>query len=206
MASSLPPVKGAAFTFDMSLVSVAAPDVFQTSVTLAAGDITVSKSGGDFANITTLPTEIGTTGVLPVALSTTEMDADRVTVRFHDAAGAEWQDALVTLFTAAQTLDTSATELGKVPKSDSNVSWNATALAALQQEATDALEAALADSIPADGSRPSVKQALYMIVQRLTEVGIVGTTLTVYKVDGTTPLFTILLGDATNPTTQSRAT
>ena len=34
-----------------------------------------------------------------------------------------------------------AAELAKVPKSDSNVSWNATALAALQQEATDALNA-----------------------------------------------------------------
>ena len=34
-----------------------------------------------------------------------------------------------------------AAELAKVPKSDSNVTWNATALASLQQEATDALNA-----------------------------------------------------------------
>lgn len=34
-----------------------------------------------------------------------------------------------------------ATELAKVPKSDSNVTWNATAAAQLQQEATDALNA-----------------------------------------------------------------
>jgi uncharacterized protein YunC (DUF1805 family) len=33
------------------------------------------------------------------------------------------------------------TELAKVPKSDSNVTWNATALASMQQEATDALNA-----------------------------------------------------------------
>jgi len=33
------------------------------------------------------------------------------------------------------------TELAKVPKSDSNVTWNATALASIQQEATDALNA-----------------------------------------------------------------
>lgn len=106
MASTLPPVKGAAFTFDICLVSQADTDVFKTSPTLAAGDITVSKDGGDFANITTLPTQIETSGVLPVALSATEMNADRVTVRFHDAAGDEWQDALVTVYTAAQTLDT----------------------------------------------------------------------------------------------------
>lgn len=34
-----------------------------------------------------------------------------------------------------------AAELAKVPKSDSNVTWNATALASMQQEATDALNA-----------------------------------------------------------------
>ena len=106
MASTLPPVKGAAFTFDIALVSQGDTDIFQTSVTLAAGDVTVSKDGGAFGNITSLPTEIGTSGVLVVALTTTEMNADRVTVLFHDAAGSEWQDACVTIYTAAQTLDT----------------------------------------------------------------------------------------------------
>lgn len=106
MASSIPPVKGAAFTFDMPLVSQADTDIFKTSPTLAAGDITVSIDGGNFANITTLPTQIQTTGVLPVALTAAEMNGDRITVLFHDAAGSEWQDALVTIYTAAQTLDT----------------------------------------------------------------------------------------------------
>ena len=38
-------------------------------------------------------------------------------------------------------IGTLTTELAKVPKSDSNVSWNATALAAIQGECTDALNA-----------------------------------------------------------------
>lgn len=38
-------------------------------------------------------------------------------------------------------LDTSATEMGKVPKSDSTVTWNATALGSIQSEANDALVA-----------------------------------------------------------------
>lgn len=105
MASALPPVKDAAFTFFISLVSQADADVFKASPTLAAGDITVSKDGGNFANITTLPTQIQSTGVLPVGLSATEMNADLIVVLFHDAAGDEWQDALVTIYTAAQTLD-----------------------------------------------------------------------------------------------------
>lgn len=63
----------------------------------------------------------------------------------------------------------------------------------------------LADSIPANGTRPTPLQALYMIVQYLMERGIVGTTQTIYKADGTTPLLTQTLGDATNPTTITRA-
>jgi len=66
--------------------------------------------------------------------------------------------------------------------------------------------AVMPDSIPADGTRPSPEQALYMIVQYLMERGIVGTTQTIYKADGTTPLLTQTLGDATNPTTITRAT
>jgi len=114
MASSVPPVKGSAFTFDISLVSQTDTDIFKTSVTLASGDVQMSKDGGAFTNIATLPTEIGTTGVLAVTLSATEMTADRVTVRFHDVAGNEWQDAMVTIYTAAQTLDTIDTNIDAI--------------------------------------------------------------------------------------------
>lgn len=62
------------------------------------------------------------------------------------------------------------------------------------------------DSIPADGSRPTSQQALYMLVQGLFEKAIVGTTYTVYKPDGTTPLFTLTLNSATTPTASTRAT
>ncbi len=87
------PKKGVAFSFPMRLWSQADTDLVQTSVTLAAGDVQVSKDGGAFANIATLPTEIGTSGVLVVSLSADEMDVDHYTaVRFHDAAGDEWCD------------------------------------------------------------------------------------------------------------------
>lgn len=105
MASTVPPVKGTAYTFEMSLISQADTDIFQTSVTLADGDVQVSKNGGAFANIGTLPSEIGTSGVLTVTLAAGEVD-DRNAVRFHDVAGDEWQDALVIIHTAGQSLDT----------------------------------------------------------------------------------------------------
>lgn len=208
MASSLPPVKNAAFTFHMALVSTADTDIFKTTPTLAAGDITVSIDGGNFANIGTLPTQIQSTGVLQVALTQAEMNGDIITVLFHDVAGAEWQDQIVTIYTAAQTFDTIeglVDDIGAAGAGLTAVPWNAAWDAEVQSEVADALEAEIADSIPADGSIPSVKQALYMIVQRLTEVGIAATTLTVYKADGTTPLYTLTLGDATNPVTMTRA-
>jgi hypothetical protein len=98
------PKKNTAFTFNVALTSQDDTKLFKTSPTLAAGDITVSKDGGDFANIDTLPTQIQTTGVLPVALTADEMNADLVVVLFHDAAGAEWCDAVVTIHTETGTL------------------------------------------------------------------------------------------------------
>jgi hypothetical protein len=74
-------------------------------------------------------------------------------------------------------------------------------------DAVDAkLDAILPDSVPADGTRPSVKQALYVITQFLTERSVSGTTLTVRKPDGSTALMTFTLSDATHPTSITRAT
>lgn len=64
----------------------------------------------------------------------------------------------------------------------------------------------IADSVPADGARPTVKQALYMLVQFMLERSVSGTTLTVRKPDGSTSLFTLTLDHATTPTSITRAT
>ena len=114
MASSVPPIKGSAYTTYISLISQADSDIFQKSVSLVAGDVKVSKDGAGENNIATLPVEIGTSGVLAVALNGTEMTADTVTVRFCDAAGDEWCDALLVLHTAAQSLDTVDTNVDSI--------------------------------------------------------------------------------------------
>ena len=85
------------------------------------------------------------------------------------------------------------------------VPWNATWDAEVQSEVDDALDTIVADSVPADGTRPTFEQALYMIVQFLTERAVSGTTLTVKKVDGSTTLFTETLNDDTTPTSITRA-
>ena len=106
MASALPPVKGVAFSFETALVAQADTDIFKAGPTLAAGDVKVIKDGTYDDNIDTLPAAVSScTNVITVALSATEMDADRVAVALHDAAGDEWQDQIITIFTAAQTLN-----------------------------------------------------------------------------------------------------
>ena len=105
MASVVPPKKGVVFSFEFALVSTTDTDNFQTNPTLATGDVKVSKDGASFANIATLPSAIDAGEAITVTLSTTEMTADRVAVQFEDAAGDEWQGALVMIFTSAQLLD-----------------------------------------------------------------------------------------------------
>jgi len=97
--TNTPPIKAGSFTFYISLVSQTDTDLFQKSVTLATGDVKVSKDGGGLNNIASLPVEIAATGVLAVALTGTEMTANTVVVSFVDAADDEWQDALVEIRT-----------------------------------------------------------------------------------------------------------
>lgn len=89
------PVKGSAFSFEVELLSQANTKLIQTSVTLQAGDVVVYKDGVLDGNIDALPVEIGTSGVLTVTLSATETNANRITVKFSDQAGAQWCDFAV---------------------------------------------------------------------------------------------------------------
>jgi hypothetical protein len=101
-------------------------------------------------------------------------------------------------------LDTA--EIGAAGVGLTAVPWNAAWDAEVQSEVDDALDTILADSIPADGTRPTFRQALYMVCQFLHERAVVGTTVTVRKVDGITALLTLTLDDASDPTSITRAT
>lgn len=85
---------GAVYDFPAFVGSQADTDVFQTTVTLAAGDVKLSKDGAAFANLTSLPTETGTSGCLVVSLTAAETTGitKYAVVLFHDALGDEWQD------------------------------------------------------------------------------------------------------------------
>lgn len=181
MAVGVPPKKNVAFTFFVFLTSQADIKLFQVNPTLAAGDVKVSIDGGAFANLTTLPVVTPSGGrAVQVDLSQSEMNGDNIIVQFVDASGAEWCDLGIVINTSTQQIS--------------------------ELVLSTTLSGELADSIPADGTRPSLLQAAYGMYQFLMEKSLSGTTLTVKKADGTTALMTFTLDSATNPTSITRAT
>ena len=64
----------------------------------------------------------------------------------------------------------------------------------------------MTESYNTDGTAPTLAQAVFLILQMLTEKSISSTTLTVKKLDGTTSAATFTLDSATTPTSITRAT
>lgn len=146
MASKLPPVKGQAYTFYMSLVSQADTDTFKAAPTLANGDVVVIKDGTLDGNIDALPVAVtSATKVLAVTLSADEMDADVVTAIFSDQSGDEWQDAEATIFTVAQTFDTTDGVADAIKAKTDNLPASPAAVGSLMGLANDAITSAKYD-------------------------------------------------------------
>ncbi len=98
-----PPVKNEDFTCYIALEDMNVPGTFKSTPTLAAGDFQVSKDGGAFANLTTLPTnEPASSEMVEINLSATEMNADNVVVRCKDQTSPkEWADMIFNIITTA---------------------------------------------------------------------------------------------------------
>lgn len=96
-----PPQKGEDFIFYIALNDEATPGSFKANPTIAAGDFKVSKDGGAFANLATLPDVDPNSGVaVKISLSATEMDADNVVVTGIDqTATKEWSDFFYNIIT-----------------------------------------------------------------------------------------------------------
>lgn len=89
-----PPVKGEDFIIRICLQDAANPARFKSSPTIAAGDFKVDKDGGGLANLATLPSvDPAATKLVKITLSSTEMNADVVTVICSDQTDPpEWAD------------------------------------------------------------------------------------------------------------------
>jgi len=121
-----------------------------TGLTVANTDIQIWKAGAtSMANKNSGgATEIGTTGYYYATLDATDTATlGSLIINVNVAGALMWRGEFAVL--AAETYDAwfgtahlaTAAELAKVPKSDSTVTWNATALASIQTEANDALVA-----------------------------------------------------------------
>ncbi|KKN88758.1 hypothetical protein LCGC14_0246490 [marine sediment metagenome] len=101
------PQKGVAYDFYVTLVSFADPSVFQTNPTLATGDFKISKDGGAFNNLATLPVVTPSGGkAVKVSLSATEMIVAKVFVLWIDVAGNEWQEGVYVIDVPVENVDT----------------------------------------------------------------------------------------------------
>ena len=110
MTTYNPPKKNTAFVMYVGLRSQADTRLFQVNPTLASGDAKVSKDGGSLSNLATLPSVIGSSAVVKIELSSTEMNADNVTILLSDAAGGQWCDLMINLQTAARQFDDLASQ------------------------------------------------------------------------------------------------
>lgn len=100
------PKRATAFALNIGLVETAARPFFKASPTLATGDFKISTDGSAFANLATLPTVSPAAGrSVLIQLSAAEMTGDIIVVQGVDAAGAEWDEVLVTLLTTVVTVD-----------------------------------------------------------------------------------------------------
>lgn len=78
---------------DGIVLIVAGGTDYKVAPTLAAGDAKISKDGGAFANLATLPAVTPAGGsAVRISLSATELSCARAVIQFVDVAGAEWED------------------------------------------------------------------------------------------------------------------
>lgn len=98
-----PPKTGEDFIAYIALSDMTVPGSFKANPTLAAGDFKVSKDGGGFNNLNTLPAVTPAAGTaVKIILSATEMTADNVmVVGIDQTAPKEWADFSLHIVTTA---------------------------------------------------------------------------------------------------------
>lgn len=94
-----PPVKNEDFIIRVALRDASDPRSFKSSPTLASGDFKVDKDGGGLSNLGTTPSvDPASTVLVKLTLSSTEMNADVVTIVGIDQTNPkEWCDFVMTI-------------------------------------------------------------------------------------------------------------
>jgi hypothetical protein len=96
---SNPLIAGSQYIFSAFLFSKTNSQDIKTTPTITSGDVKISKDGGAYSNISSLPVEVSTSGELTVTLSPSETSGvvRYINVKFSDVVGDEWCDAIYTL-------------------------------------------------------------------------------------------------------------
>jgi hypothetical protein len=160
-----PPIKGSAWSFCISLVSQANPNLFQTNPTLAVGDVKVQKDGGGMVNITTLPTAIESGKSVLVSLSASEMNGNHIDVAFSDVAGAEWGDEMFSFPTVQAVTVPSAVDIWAT--AGRTLTQSAAAVAAAMSGSVLAITRAVSFSATISGlTIPATWDKIYLTVKQ----------------------------------------
>jgi len=139
---------GTATTFRAPIVKAGSTDYALTADwTPAAGDVKVSKDGGAFANITTLPTFIASAAALNWTLSAAETEATEVVIQVIDSATKAVQDQFFRL----QTTKAAALQVG-VPQAAQSAGDTAITLDATAAAQTDFYKGSVVAIISGDGA------------------------------------------------------
>ena len=98
-----PPKKNEDLVLRVALSDMASAGSFKSNPTIAAGDWKVDKDGAGLTNLTALPTvNPASTVLVKVELSSTEMNADVVTiVGIDQTSPKEWADFVLSIPTTA---------------------------------------------------------------------------------------------------------
>lgn len=197
----------AADAIGSSELAASAVTEIQTGLATAAALATVQADTDDIQ--TRLPAALvsgridASVGAMAAnVLTATAIAADAITAGkiAADAIGASElaADAVAEIQSGLSTLDASGVR-SAVGIASANLDTQLAAIAALWTTQ-------LTESYNADGVAPTPAQALFVVMQRLTEISISGLTMTVKKLDGSTTAFTLTLDSASAPTSSTRAT
>lgn len=87
------PRRGVSYEMFIALTNLNEPQFFIENPTIAAGDFQISKDGGIFVDLTTLPVVTpASSNTLKINLSATEMTADKIVINGKDQSADEWAD------------------------------------------------------------------------------------------------------------------
>jgi hypothetical protein len=197
----------------------------EAALTITQPDVRLSKNGAAFAQKSAAQTlSHMENGYYSCNLSTTDTGTLGL-LKLHVAeSGAVpvWHDFIVlaanvydSLVGGGDTLDVQVTGIGAGAITAAAIATDAIDNDALAANAVTEIQSGLAtvagvlttamtEAYAADGAAPTLAQAIFLIMQRLTEFSITGTTLTVKKLDGSTTAATITHNDADAPTSATR--